>query len=100
MTEPLTEQQLMERARRRVSDIVAFAVHVIVYVAVNAGIWLIDIAEGGGVDWAYWTTIPWGVGVAVHGIVLVLELRVFSEDWRDRQVQNYVSRRRGDADES
>lgn len=32
----------------------------------NAFIWIQDIAIGGGVSYAYWITIPWGIGLAIH----------------------------------
>jgi hypothetical protein len=43
-----------------------FAVHATVFVLVNAIVWLQDIALGGGVNYAWWLTIPWGIGLAYH----------------------------------
>jgi hypothetical protein len=43
-----------------------FAVHATVFVLVNAFIWIQDIALGGGVNYAWWITIPWGIGLAAH----------------------------------
>lgn len=40
--------------------------HGIAFAFVNAFLWLQDIATGGGLDYAYWVTIPWGVGLAIH----------------------------------
>jgi hypothetical protein len=40
--------------------------HTGVFVVVNAFIWLQDIVTGGGLDYALWTTIPWGVGLILH----------------------------------
>jgi hypothetical protein len=40
--------------------------HIGIFVAVNAFIWIQDIAIGGGVDYAYWITIPWGIGLGIH----------------------------------
>jgi hypothetical protein len=42
--------------------------HAGVFVVVNAFIWLQDIALGGGLDYAYWVTIPWGIGLVTHAI--------------------------------
>jgi hypothetical protein len=42
--------------------------HAGIFLAVNAFIWLQDIALGGGIDYALYTTIPWGIGLAVHAI--------------------------------
>ena len=43
--------------------------HAGIFVLVNAFIWLQDIALGGGVSYAYWTTIPWGLGLLAHAVV-------------------------------
>jgi hypothetical protein len=42
------------------------AVHAAVFVLVNAIVWLQDIALGGGVNYAWWLTVPWGIGLAIH----------------------------------
>ena len=44
-------------------DVIA---HGVIFVLVNAFLWLQDIALGGGVDYAYWVTIPWGIGLAAQ----------------------------------
>ncbi len=42
--------------------------HAGIFVVVNAFIWLQDIALGDGLGYAYWITIPWGVGLAIHAL--------------------------------
>jgi len=42
--------------------------HAGIFLAVNAFIWLQDIALGGGIDYALYATIPWGIGLAAHAI--------------------------------
>lgn len=54
------------RARRRVKEFTDLMWHVVTFVIVNGFLWGIDIVKGGGVDWAFWVTIAWGVGVAFH----------------------------------
>jgi hypothetical protein len=49
--------------------------HGLVFVAVNAFLWIQDIALGGGLDYAYWVTIPWGIGLVVHAITALREER-------------------------
>ncbi len=58
-----------ERARQRVDDRNGLLVHTVVFVLVNAFLWIQDLLAGGGIDWAYWTTIPWGIGLAIHATV-------------------------------
>jgi len=91
----LSEQALYDAAKKRTDDIIGFFIHALVYVIVNAGIWGIDLATGGGIEWAYWTTIGWGIGLAIHGAVLLVELKIFGADWRQRQIEKYVEQRRG-----
>ncbi len=47
--------------------------HIGFYVVVNAFLWIQDIAAGGGLEYAYWITIPWGIGLAAHITAYVVE---------------------------
>jgi hypothetical protein len=42
--------------------------HAVVFALVNGFLWFQDIAAGGGLEYAYWVTIPWGVGLVAHAI--------------------------------
>lgn len=54
--------QLADRPRQ---ELIA---HATAFTIVNAFLWLQDIAAGGGLEYAYWTTIPWGIGLIAHAI--------------------------------
>ncbi len=41
-------------------------VHATAFAIVNGFLWLQDFAAGGGIEYAYWTTIPWGIGLIAH----------------------------------
>ncbi len=49
--------------------------HAGLFVAVNAFLWLQDIALGDGLNYAFWATIPWGIGLAIHAFVLSSQRR-------------------------
>ena len=57
--------------RKHESDLLT---HTIAFVLVNAFLWIQDLAIGSGLDYAYWVTIPWAVGLLVHATVV----------WRER----------------
>ncbi len=38
---------------------------------VNRFIWLQAIAIGGGMEYAYWVTIPWAIGLAIHALAYI-----------------------------
>lgn len=43
-------------------------VHATVFTLVNAFLWIQDIAAGDGLNYAYWVTIPWAFGLAMHAV--------------------------------
>lgn len=53
-------------------DVVA---HAVVFLVVNAFVWIQDFAIGGGIDYAYWVTVPWGAGLIVHAVAQAAEGR-------------------------
>jgi hypothetical protein len=54
-----------ERAGRRVKGFTDFMWHLATFVIINGFLWFVDLLQG-GVDWAYWITITWGIGLAFH----------------------------------
>ena len=61
------DPQLWNLARRRAS----FKSHLITYIIVNAGLWLIWYFTGAKiydnhVPWPAWSTLGWGIGLASH----------------------------------
>ena len=67
------------RARKRVKDLSGLIWHAGIFLVVNAFLWLQDIAVGGGVEYAYWTTIPWGAGLAIHALAFFFGPGAFEE---------------------
>lgn len=42
--------------------------HAVAFLVVNAFVWTQDIAMGDGLNYAYWLTIPWGIGLTIHAL--------------------------------
>ena len=78
------------RARKRARALTDLMWHVGAFVLVNAFLWIQDIAAGGGVDYAYWTTIPWGVGLLAHIIAFFYSQRGLE----DRKYDQYLKEER------
>ncbi|HSG78439.1 MAG TPA: 2TM domain-containing protein [Acidimicrobiia bacterium] len=72
MAAPTTPE---ERARRRMRDFSSLMWHIGTYVVVNAFLWTVDLAAGGGLEFAFWTTIPWGLALAFHVLAYLLSER-------------------------
>ena len=61
-TDPTPE----ERAKKRAEDYTGVLWHLATFLIINGFLWAIDIYQGDGVNWAYWVTLGWGIGLAFH----------------------------------
>jgi hypothetical protein len=55
-----------ERARKRAKDYTGMLWHIATFLIINGFFWVLDAMQGGGINWAYWITIFWGIGLAFH----------------------------------
>jgi hypothetical protein len=69
----MERNDLEKRARRRVGLKIGWMIHATVYVLVNLGLYAID-ALGGGHGWHVFPLAGWGLGLAIHGIVVLVAL--------------------------
>ena len=58
-------------ARKRAGAKLGWYLHATVFLLVNALLWSLALASGGG-HWAAFPTLGWGIGLAVHGIGLAV----------------------------
>ncbi|WP_374676019.1 2TM domain-containing protein [Ideonella sp.] len=90
-TPAAADDELMERARKRVGMKLGFYTHALVFVLVNLGLYALDTFQGGH-RWSHFPLWGWGLGLAIHGIVTFLGLR--GEGVRDRMLAEEVARLR------
>jgi hypothetical protein len=79
-----------QRARQRVEELRGFYVHLLVFVLVNAGLFVLDMVSSGG-TWFFWPLFGWGIGLAVHAIS-VFARGPFGADWEQRKIQQLMDR--------
>ena len=66
---PELEAQLRKRVERRMRIRMAFYTHLIVYLGINALLWVIYLTtDPGGTPWPLYVSIPWGVGLAAQAV--------------------------------
>lgn len=63
------------RVRRKQSEFAGLMTHIGIFAVVNAFLWIQDIVAGDGLEYAYWATIPWGVGLLAHAISYMVTAR-------------------------
>ncbi len=86
----MDDNELEQRARKRVGMKMAFATHLLVYTLVNAGLAVASLSQGR--QWHWGPLLGWGLGLAIHGIVTLVALR--GQGLRDRMVAREVQRLR------
>lgn len=67
---PLDDPRLERLARRRAGMRMSWLVHAAVFVAVNAGLAAVSFLSGRG--WFVYPLLGWGLGLAIHGLVVLL----------------------------
>jgi hypothetical protein len=67
---PTPEDDPHAIATRRADAEIAFRKHVVRYVAVNAGLAVINLVTSPRELWFQWPLFAWGIGLAAHGLVV------------------------------
>lgn len=86
----MNDTELNKLARKRVGMKMGFAIHLLVYTLVNAGLIATSLARGSA--WHWGPLLGWGLGLAIHGLVTLLNLR--GQGLRDQMVAAEVQRLR------
>jgi hypothetical protein len=85
--------KLYKAAHDRAEAIQGLYIHLLVFAVINAGIfginWFTRGDDGGW--WFYWALIGWGIGLAIH--ILVIVAPVFSPEWADRKADRIITDR-------
>ncbi|MDH3500632.1 MAG: 2TM domain-containing protein [Acidimicrobiia bacterium] len=61
-----TSDRDLKSVRRRVRRKLWWVRHAGTYAAIMIGVTGIDLAEGNGIDWAYYPILGWGIWVGIH----------------------------------
>jgi len=54
------------RAKKRLDNYLGMMWHLASFVIINGFLWFLDFIQGGGIEWAYWITVMWGIGFLFH----------------------------------
>ncbi|AQV95795.1 hypothetical protein BJN34_18105 [Cupriavidus necator] len=89
------------RARRMVRALRGWYIHLLVYAVVNAWLWLRFFYfpspawshySTTGWPWPLTTTLAWGLGLTVHGLLVWTRLSRRGRDWEQRKIQEFMDR--------
>lgn len=84
------EDEAYQRARGRVEALKGFYGHLGAYIFVNALLFVVNYLVTPGFWWFYWVTIFWGFGVLMHGLSVFSHGKIFTRDWEERKIREYM----------
>lgn len=91
--EPMTEEEMRQKAERRAHAKLGFRSHLIVYVIVNLGLVVINLGTSPQYLWCLWAAAGWGIGLVAHGAAVYLD----NSNLRERMVAQELERLRAQA---
>ena len=88
---PMSQEERLAQAKRRVAAIKGFYIHVFVFGVVILGLAIIDAATGGP-WWVQWVFLGWGIGVLAHALFVFVGGSRFVADWEERKTRELIDR--------
>ena len=85
------DEERLARARRRVSALKGFYIHLFAFAAVLTGLAILN-AILGPPWWVLWVLLGWGLGVLAHGLVVLASTSQAIAAWERRKLQQFMSR--------
>ena len=85
-------RQRLEDAKRRVAALKGFYIHLIVFMAVNLGLTLLNIASGDD-WWVQWVWLGWGIGVLAHAIAVFGRGSKSVKNWENRKIRQFLDKK-------
>jgi len=86
----MKDEEKYKKAKEKVKEIKDFYSHLLVYVVVNIGIFLINYITSPGTYWFYWPLIGWGIGLAVHWTQVFGVSKILNKNWEKRKVKEIM----------
>ena len=86
----MNDEEKYKKAKEKVEEIKAFYSHLVVYLVVNIGLFLINYITSPGTYWFYWPLIGWGIGLAVHWTQVFGVSKILGNNWEKRKVKEIM----------
>jgi hypothetical protein len=85
-------EDMKRTARRRVKARLGLYIHATVYIVVNGFLALVQSQTTPGILWSLWPLAGWGVGLAIHGAVVLLGQSGLRERMEAEELRRLESR--------
>ncbi len=81
------------KAKKRVHAVRAFYTHLMIYLIVNAILFLINLFNRSGGWWFFWPLIGWGIGVIFQGFNTFFPHGIFGNKWEEKKIREYLDKK-------
>ena len=81
-----------ERAKKRVEGIRGFYQHLLVYLLVNAFLFVLNMLTSPGDLWFYWPLLFWGIGIVAHAVSVFASGGLWGKDWEERKIKQLMEK--------
>ena len=90
----MSEENLYNRAEKRVDEKIGFYRHLYSFIVVNVILLVINILFSRGEWWFYWVTFFWGIGLVSHFIKTFIVFDKFDEKHRESMIEKEMEKMR------
>jgi len=87
------EDKKYERAKKRVENLKAFYIHLIVFILVNTMFIVINVLNYDKAEhwWFLYPLLGWGIGLVSHGLS-VASFGLFGPEWEEKKIKEYMEK--------
>jgi transcriptional regulator with XRE-family HTH domain len=81
------------RVIEHVKDLKDFYSHLISYLIVVGGLFILNLLTNPEYIWALWVAMGWGIGVISHALSVFEITNFFGADWEKRQIEKRLNKK-------
>ncbi len=85
-------EERYRKARKRVEQIKSFYIHLITYIIVNAGLFVLNMITSPKSLWFYWPLFGWGIGIAAHALSVFGLGGQFGREWEENKIKEIMEK--------
>ncbi|WP_305418977.1 2TM domain-containing protein [Photobacterium leiognathi] len=93
MNKEITITEDEKQAIEYVKSIKEFYSHLVTYLLVITGLFVINYFTSPDYWWAVWPALGWGIGIVSHALSAFEVVNVFGPDWERKQVEKRLGRK-------
>lgn len=90
MERHFNEEERYIKAQKKVEEIKGFYGNLASYIIVNTVLMVINLLTSPEYLWFFWPLLGWGIGVAIHGMVVFNCLPFLGKDWEEQKIKEFM----------